>query len=233
MRKLTAKYSWLQLVFGLVLVALGVLTIILAVKIDKADFDKTICIVWAVTLFLIAALIITFEIVGFTDQADFAGLLISGLFIGIGVFVLAKQDIIREVIASLLPYILISIGGVLLLKTIILAIKRINFKVWLLQFILGVIFLATGIVFAVVEEALNVIYVVIGVLFIVLGALELVSYITFLANKRAEKKGGVPAKARGKKKKEEEPVAEPEQEYVEVEAEPKQIEQEDEIKQIE
>ena len=27
MRKLTAKYSWLQLVFGLVLVALGVLTI--------------------------------------------------------------------------------------------------------------------------------------------------------------------------------------------------------------
>ena len=103
---------------------------------------------------------------------------------------------------------------------------------WLLQFILGVIFLATGIVFAFVEEALNVIYVVIGVLFIVLGALELVSYITFLANKRAEKKGGVPAKARGKMK-EEEPVAEPEQDVIEVEAEPKQIEQEDEIKQIE
>ena len=231
MKKLTAKYSWLQLVFGLVLIALGVLTIILAVKIEKADFDKTICIVWAVTLFLIAALIITFEIVGFTDQADFAGLLISGLFIGIGVFVLAKQDIIREVIASLLPYILISIGGVLLLKTIILAVKRVNFKVWLLQFILGVIFLATGIVFAVVEEALNVIYVVIGVLFVVLGALELVGYVTFLANRRAEKKGGVPAKTRGKKK--EEPEVQPEQDVVEVEAEPKQIEQEDEIKQIE
>ena len=231
MRKLTAKYSWLQLVFGLVLVALGVLTIILAVKIDRADFDKTICIVWSVTLFLIAALIITFEIVGFTEQADFAGLLISGLFVGVGIFILAKQDIIRDVIATLLPYILISIGGVLLLKTIILAIKRINFKVWLLQFILGVIFLATGIVFAVVEEALNVIYVVIGVLFIVLGALELVGYITLLANKRAEKKGGVPAKANSKKK--EEPVIQPEQEVVEVEAEPKQIEQEDEIKQIE
>ena len=231
MRKLTAKYSWLQLVFGLVLVALGVLTIILAVKIERADFDKTICIVWSVTLFLIAALIIAFEIIGFTEQADFAGLLISGLFIGVGIFVLAKQDIIREVIASLLPYILISIGGVLLLKTIILAVKRVNFKVWLLQFILGVIFLATGIVFAVVEEALNVIYVVIGVLFVVLGALELVGYITFLANRRAEKKGGVPAKARGKKK--EEPEVQPEQDVVEVEAEPKQIEQEDEIKQIE
>ena len=232
MRKLTEKYSWLQLVFGLVLVALGVLTIILAVKVEKADFDKTICIVWGIVLFLIAALIITFEIIGFTEKADFGGLLVSGLFIGIGIFILAKQDIIRDIIATLLPYILISIGGVLLLKTIILAVKRINFKVWLLQFILGVIFVAVGIVFAVVEEALNVIYVVIGVLFIVLGALEIVGYITFLSNRRAAKKGNLPAKAKGKKK-EEEPVVQEEQDIVEVEAEPKQIEQEGEIKQIE
>ena len=231
MRKLTEKYSWLQLIFGLVLVALGVLTIILAAHGEDA-FDKTICIVWAVVLFVIAALIITFDVIGFTDKAEFGGLLISGIAIGVGIFVLANQEIIRNVIATLLPYVLISIGGVLLLKTIILAVKRINFKNWILAFILGVSFIASGIVFLCVKDMLKVIYIVIGVLFIVLGAVEMIGYVTFLANRRAEKKGNLPAKAKGKKKKDE-PVAQPEQEVVEVETEPRQIEQEDEIKQIE
>ena len=231
MRKLTEKFSWLQLVFGLVLVALGVLTIILAAN-GEDNFDKTICIVWAVVLFLIAALIITFDIIAFYDKADFGGLLISGLFIGVGIFVLANQDIIRNVIATLLPYILISIGGVLLLKTIILAVKRINFKVWILPFVLGVTFVATGIVFLCVSDMLKVIYIVIGVLFIVLGAVEMIGFVSVIANKRAREKSNLPTKARGKKKKGQPEETQP-VESVEVEAEPKQIEQEGEIKYIE
>ena len=235
MRKLTEKFAWLQLIFGLVLVGLGVLTIILAANgKGDADFDKTICIVWGIVLFLIAVLIIVFDILAFTDKADFVGLLVSGLFIGLGVFVLAKQDIIREVIATLLPYLLISIGGVLLLKTIILAVKRVNFKAWILPFVLGVIFVAIGIVFIFVDDMLNVIYIGIGVLFIVLGAVEMIGFVSVMANRRAREKGNLPEKARGKKKKEKDNVYdEPAPEYVEVEAEPKQIEQEGEIKQIE
>ena len=235
MKKLTEKFSWLQLIFGLVLVALGVLTIILAANGEEgSDFDKTICIVWAVVLFVIAALIIAFDIIGFTDKADFGSLLISGLFIGIGIFVLANQEIIRKVIATLLPYILISIGGVLLLKTIILAVKRISFKSWILPFILGVAFVASGIVFLCVSDMLKVIYIMIGVLFIVLGAVEMIGFVTVLANKRAARKGGVPDKVRGKRHRgKEEPKVQPEPEYIEAEAEPKQIEAEDEVKMIE
>ena len=159
MKKLTEKFSWLQLVFGLVLMGLGVLTIVIAANGDVDSFDKTICIVWAVVLFLIAALIITFDIIAFTDKTDFGSLLVAGLFIGVGIFVLIYRDVIREVIATLLPYILISIGGVLLLKTIILAVKRINYKAWILPFILGVIFVASGIVFLCVGEMLKVIYI--------------------------------------------------------------------------
>lgn len=235
MRKLTEKFAWLQLIFGLVLVGLGVLTIILAANgKGDADFDKTICIVWGIVLFLIAVLIIVFDILAFTDKADFGGLLVSGLFIGLGVFVLAKQDIIREVIATLLPYLLISIGGVLLLKTIILAVKRVNFKAWILPFVLGVIFVAIGIVFIFVDDMLNVIYIGIGVLFIVLGAVEMIGFVSVMANRRAREKGNLPEKAKGKKKKDKDNIYnEPAPEYVEVEAEPKQIEQEGEIKQIE
>ena len=235
MKKLTEKFSWLQLIFGLVLVALGVLTIILAANGEEgSDFDKTICIVWAVVLFVIAALIIAFDIIGFTDKADFGSLLISGLFIGVGIFVIANQEIIRKVIATLLPYILISIGGVLLLKTIILAVKRINFKAWTLPFILGVAFVASGVVFLCVSDMLKVIYIVIGVLFIVLGAVEMIGFVTVQANKRAAKKGGVPDKVRSKKRKgKEEPEVQQEPEVIEVEPEPKQIEAEGEVKMIE
>ncbi len=236
MKKLTEKFSWLQLIFGLVLVALGVLTIILAANGEEgSDFDKTICIVWAVVLFVIAALIIAFDIIGFTDKADFGSLLISGLFIGVGIFVIANQEIIRKVIATLLPYILISIGGVLLLKTIILAIKRINFKAWILPFILGVAFVASGVVFLCVSDMLKVIYIVIGVLFIVLGAVEMIGFVTVRVNKRAAQKGNLPDKVRSKKRKgkEEEPEVQPEQEIIEVEPEPKQIETEEDIKLIE
>ena len=230
MRKLTEKYKWLQLVFGLVLLTLGVLTIILAVKVED-DYAKTICIVWGVVLFLVAALIITFDFIGFRDNPEFGGLIIAGVLIGFGVFVLAKRVFIREVINSLLPYVLISVGGVLLLKTIFLAVKRVNFKVWVLPFILSVIFLSAGIIFICVDEATRAIYVVVGVLFIVLGALEMVGFVTYFANKRAMEKGNLPVKAKGKKKKEKR--EEQPEEVIEVEAEPKQIEQEDDVKLIE
>ena len=230
MRKLTEKYSWLQLIFGIVLIALGVITIVLAAN-GEDNFDKTICIVWSIVLFVIAALIIVFDIVGFTDKPDYAGLIIAGVCVGAGIFVLANQEIIRKVIATLLPYVLISIGGVLLLKTIILAIKRINFTVWILPFVLSVIFIASGIIFLCVSDMLKVIYIVVGVLFIVLGGVEMIGYISIMANKRAREKANLPEKVSKKRKKKEETQPEPEQEAVE--AEIKQIEQEEEVKLIE
>ena len=233
MRKLTEKFAWLQLIFGVVLIGLGVLTIVIAAEGDIDRFTKTICIVWAVILFLIAALVITFDMIAFTDKAQFGSLLIAGLFIGVGIFILKYDETIREIIATLLPYILLCVGGVLLLKTIVLAVKRVNFKAWILPFVLAVIFIASGIVFLNVKDMLRVIYIVLGVLFIVLGAVEMIGFVSIMVNKRALEKGNVSSKAKGKKKKEENVEVEPTPDAIEVEAEPKQIEQEAEIKQIE
>ena len=240
MRKLTDRFKWLQLLFGLILIGAGVVTIIMAAN-GEDDFDKNICLVWSIILFVIAFLIVLLDILAFGSDVEFTGLIAAGLCVGVGVFILVNQDIIRNVISSLIPYILISIGGVLLLKTIMLAIKRVNFKKWIVVFIVSVIFLTSGIVFICVSDMLKVIYIVIGGLFIVLGGLELVGLITRLSQAHHDKKvNAVTVPKAGKKikkgKKKNDDVEAPVDngETVEaVDAQPKELPYDDDVKLIE
>ena len=245
MRKLTEKFKWLQFLLGILLIGVGVVTIVLTANADNnSNFDQTVCLVWAIILFTIAGLIVLLDVIAFGEDVEFTGLIASGICVGIGVFILVNQDIIRNVISTLIPYILISIGGVLILKTIILAIKRVNFKKWIIVFIVSVIFLTSGIVFLCVNDMLKVIYIVIGGLFIVLGGLELIGLITRISQAHHDKKEAIaktnpPAskkeKKKGKKKKggdvefDNPETSTP----IEVDAQPKQIEHEDDIKLIE
>lgn len=241
MKRILEKYQWVQLILGFVMIALGVLTMVIAINV-KDDYEKIIFIVWAAVLFLIAAIIIGFDLIAFNNKAEFGGLIAAGICIGIGILVLANQDFISRIIRTLIPYIIISIGGVLLLKTIILAVKRVNFKEWLLPFVVGVIFIASGIVFLVIEN-ISFIYVAVGILFIALGAVEIVGYITIVVNRRARspERAIQPKPERTKKpKKGKKADSEPEEEVDAtsndeeevVDGTPKQIEQEDDIKLI-
>lgn len=238
MKKIIDKFKWLQLLFGLVLIALGVLTIVIAVNADKDSYEKTIFIVWASVLFFIAAVIVIFDIIAFNDKAEFSALVAAGICVGVGIFVLPNQDFISNVVKTLIPYIIVSIGGVLLLKTIILAVKKVPFKQWLLPFVLSVIFVAAGVVFICVKDLSNIIYIALGILFIALGAVEIIGFITVIVNKKAPRNDLQPVKQpkkpkKVKKKEEEEPAPVFDEEEEIVDATPKQIESEDDIKLIE
>ena len=234
MRRLIEKFSWLQLLLGLILIALGVLTMVISINV-KENYELTIFIVWASVLFMLATALVVFDIIAYHDKAEFSSLIAAGLCIGVGIFVLVNRDFISEVITTLVPYILMSMGGVLLLKTIILAVRRVNFKSWLTPFVVAVIFLAAGIVFICVKELKQVIYISLGIMFVVLGAVEVIGYITFLVIRRAPRQNDVvPAKKKKKHKQESvdaTPVVDSEPEVVD--AEPKLIEQEDDVKLIE
>ena len=130
-----------------------------------------------------------------------------------------------------------------MLKTIILAVKRIHFKEWLLPFVVGVIFIASGVVFLVVDDK-SFIYIAVGILFVALGAVEIVGYITILVNRRAPATTAVQPRPerqkkpkKVKKKKGDDALPEEEVDAVsneeEVDGTPKQIEQEDDVKLIE
>ena len=237
MKKIFERFKWLQLLFGFVLIALGVLTIVIALNV-KDNYENTIFIIWASVLFFIAAMIVIFDIIAFNDKAEFGALVAAGISIGVGIFVLGNKEFISHVVKTLLPYIIVSIGGVLLLKTIVLAVRRVPFKQWLLPFVLSVIFVAAGVVFICVKDLSNIIYIALGILFIVLGALEIIGFITIIANNRAPRNDVQPAKQskkpkKAKKKKgEENSTTNLYDEEEIVDATPKQIGSEDDIKLI-
>ena len=183
MKKIIEKYTWLQLILGLILLAVGVLTIVTVVNAPN-DYQKILFIMWPVTLFVVALIVILFDVLAFNKTAEFGGLVTSGICIGVGVFVLVNQTLLQEAIVTLLPYIMIATGGVLLLKTIILAVKKVSFKEWLLPFILSIVFIAGGIVFLVIKDSQKFLYISLGILLIVLGAVEIIGYITILVNRK-------------------------------------------------
>ena len=183
MKKIIEKYTWLQLILGLILLAVGVLTIVTVVNAPN-DYQKILFIMWPVTLFVVALIVILFDVLAFNKTAEFGGLVTSGICIGVGVFVLVNQVLLQEAIVTLLPYIMIATGGVLLLKTIILAVKKVSFKEWLLPFILSIVFIAGGIVFLVIKDSQKFLYISLGILLIVLGAVEIIGYITILVNRK-------------------------------------------------
>lgn len=187
MKKLSGRFKWLPLLIGFILIGLGVVTILLSAN-GEGEYDKNLFLIWSITLFVIAGLIILLDFLAFPDKPEFFDLVASGGCIGAGVFILVNQDIIRQVVSTLLPYVLISIGGVLVIKTVLLAIKRVSFKQWLLIFVVGVIILTSGIIFIVVKDMLKVIYIILGVLFITLGAVEIVGFITVISQDRHDKK---------------------------------------------
>ena len=235
MRKILEKFKWLQLVFGFVLIALGVLTIVIAISNKDGDYAKYIFIVWAVVLFLIAGVFVLFDVLAFRDTAEFGTLVGCGICIGIGVFVIVNQGVINDVIKTLLPYSLMAVGGVLIIKTLVLAIRRISFKEWMLPFVVGVVFLTSGLVFFLNKDSGYILYVATGIMFVTLGAVEIIGFITVLANRRAPRNNLQPVKQpkKAKKKKGDEEPAPEYQEGEIVDASPKQIESEDNVKLIE
>ena len=188
MQKLVQRFPWLQLLIGLILVGAGVGTIAFAAM---NKINETLYITWAVCLFLVAFLIIAMDLASFPKDAEFGGLIVAGVCIGVGIFVWAKYHYIQIMMSLLLPYILISVGAVLLLKTFILALERVPFKEWLAMFIISVIFLTTGIIFLVAKNKLETIYLVLGVLFVVLGAVEVIGYVTVMSHRHHAKKNSV------------------------------------------
>lgn len=188
MKKIIQRFPWFQALIAVLLLGVGIGTIAFA---SANKIGETMYITWAIALFVVAAAIIAFDLAKFTLDAEFMGLIVAGICIGAGIFVWAKYINVQIFISLLLPYVLISIGGVLLLKTTILAAQRIPFKEWLGMFIVAVIFLTTGIIFLIVKNKLQILYIVLGVLLIVMGAVEFIGFVTVKSHEHHEKKNQV------------------------------------------
>lgn len=143
MDSLFNRFKWLRIVLGVILIAAGVTTIILAI-----NNINVISYVIAACCFAYALMLITASFIANPRTPFPMEVLFGGLLIGAGI-VLCIQDVpalLQQITLYLVIAMLISLGAVAIIKSIIIICYKDPVINWLIMLICGAIALAGGIV---------------------------------------------------------------------------------------
>lgn len=225
MKSLFNKYIWLQFILSILLLFGGALIVVFAIKNDDAGLLETgLNIIAAIILFLFGGFAILASFAFEPNKVVTSGLLYGSACIALGVFLCMKEVILLDYLVYLLAIFFIVIGGVELIKGIILIIKKYPKLIGIIiTFIFAAIFIAGGILALIFRANVRIAFcIVAGVLIFATGAYLLVTgVIEIIGHSKMNNK---PAK---KSKKKEEPKTEqPKEENID------QVEQEQEIKEL-
>lgn len=186
MKNLFGKYRWLRLVFGVIMLAIGITTFVLAISGQGGNITKVISIVLGVYFLVVGLLTVIISLVAETRSKFPAELITGALFIGLGLSFLPFNNlggVIDQVIAIIVPMILIAIGSVAIVKGIVLLAVKGSISAWIIALVIGAVSLATGIVFLCGDASVTgYIYALVGIVIIVVGTLETIAAIITLAN---------------------------------------------------
>jgi len=190
MKKLLDKYSWSRILLGILVVALGVTLIIVSACNNASEMTKIICIIFGVYVSVLAALtlLVAFVVEG-KNKSVFPGTAVIAVSLAIGlVFCIFSGEyagVLETVVRTLVPMILICLGGAFVIQSIVEIASKMESKNWITRLVLGVLFTTLGIILICTGSAVKWIYIILGVLLIVLGILWLVFGIIYAKNKRA------------------------------------------------
>ncbi|NLB49144.1 MAG: hypothetical protein GX813_04850 [Erysipelotrichia bacterium] len=241
MKNLFSKYIWLQLILSILLLFGGALIIIFVAMGKDNDLKDALNIITAVILFLFGIFAIVAAFVFEPKKVFTNGLLYGSASIAFGVFLLTKELILLDYLVKLLAIFFIVVGGVELLKAIVLTIiDRKKLAGIIIAYIVSAIFIAIGILALlpvsfhdVIKQGFSVIA---GVLLLAAGVYQLVAGIIIMVGsvKKAPAEASVPAKKKGRRSKKEKIIdseaeieegKEPEIKELDYTDEPKAIEQ--------
>ena len=183
MKALLEKYKWLRFLIGAALIALGIVTIIIAL--DKpSDIRRVLCVTWAVFCFIAGGFAILAELLG-NPRSPFLGTFVSaGLTIGFGIFLCWENGdvaagVLLTLLTYLLPWVLVAVGGALLLKAVFLLANGIRGLAPFFVLATGTTLLVVGLIIWFCKNDMEkFIYVTLGVLITVSGVLQLANAIT-------------------------------------------------------
>ena len=191
MKSLFEKYKWLQIVVGIVLLAAGIVTIVLAVN-NVSTMARVLGIIVAVCCFLYAAMLITANFIKnprtpFPQEALFAGIAIG---VGVTLCIGEVAEALQTYAIYLLGCGLIALGAIAIIKSIVIICYKDPIQNWLIMIICGVIALVGGILLlCYISEMQVIINVIIGVVIAALGVLEIILGIIALSkNSKGQKK---------------------------------------------
>lgn len=235
MKSLFSKYVWLQLILSILLLFGGALIIIFAAM-QKIDIlDDALNIIIAVILFLFGGFAILASFVFEYKKLFTLGLLIGSASIAFGIFfcvslVNAENGLVLfKYLTDILAIFFITLGGVILIKAIIMTIKKTD-KVFIIviAYIAAAIAIAAGILALIFRKDLvPVVCIIAGVLLVAAGIYELVFGVSNMI-KSVKEKGGFKRK-KNKKNKDIDTVESTEESFEESEPEEPQIEEVKEI----
>lgn len=184
MKELFKKYIWLQIIMGVLLLAVGITTIVLAF-VNGSIIDRTLSIIIAVALFIFAAIMFFSALLAESKSVFSVALIYGSLFIALGVVLLVHPYLISTIFVTMLAVFLIAYGGITLFKGVTLIYFRVKWYWIALLFLLGSIGIAGGILaLCYPGVAFTVTFVVLGVGLVALGAYEIVT--ALLAMKTAK-----------------------------------------------
>lgn len=186
MKSLFDKFQWLRLVLSIAILIVGIVTIIVGLN-EPTSITRTICIIWAVFCFFFGGFSVISELVA-NPRSPFLNYLITGaVVIGIGIFLCFEEAslIINTIVSVALPWILVSLGSVILLKGVVLISSRAKGTITVLCIIAGVVLLTLGIVFWITRNDITrVIYAIAGALLTAWGLYSLVTAIVLMTRKK-------------------------------------------------
>ena len=223
MKSLFSKYIWLQLILSILLLFGGALIIAFAIMGKQNILEDGLNIISAVILFLFGGFAILATLVFEQNKYFTNGLLYGSACIALGVFLCMKEMVLLDYLVYLLAIFFIVIGGVELIKAIILVTrKEKNVPAIVISFIVAAIFITGGILALIFRENVKIAFCIIaGVLLFIAGAFEL-----FLGIKTMIGSSGGGKKKKKKKDDEEHPL-EPQEEI-----ETKVIDNQEEVKEL-
>lgn len=214
MKSLFTKYIWLQLILSILLLFGGALIIAFAIMGKQNILEDGLNIISAVILFLFGGFAILATLVFEQEKYFTNGLLYGSACIALGVFLCTKEMILLNYLVYLLAIFFIVIGGVELIKAIVLVTrKEKNIPAIVIAFIAAAIFITGGILALIFKENVRIAFcVVAGALLFLAGAFELFLGIkTMIGNS-----GGTKKKKKNKENNNNEVVVEQEENKPEV-----------------
>ena len=176
MKAIFKKFNWMELLFGILLVAVGVATIVLAI-VNKGAVSRTLSIIVSIFFFIFGVLAIVMSLVSDTKLFTTSALVYGSFLIALGVVVLINPEFVPTLLVTLIAVFLIAYGTVSLVKGILCIVYKMKWYWAVGSFLIAAVGITSGILaFCYKDIAFTATFVVAGIGIIVFGVLEIVNY---------------------------------------------------------
>lgn len=177
MNSLFNKHRWMQVMWGILLLVAGAITIIYTFANEGANVSLVLSISIAIVLFAYGFTIVFSSFLELKDGFFKYEIIIGAFIIAVGIVFVMNIDLLTDIIVSLIAASLLTFGAAFIARSVMAFAKKM--KVWWLGLCVAfaVLFVAAGVLCLIFKDkVVDACYLVLGGILVVVGCIEI--YIT-------------------------------------------------------